>query len=355
MAKKQKENEVFFNLFNAEDDSVENENSEETQQNGSEEFISIAHIENESVADAVENTDTDEPVQTTIFDLIDETVELKEYTLDGEESSNNLVVEPVKREDDFNESEMVSMLETNPLVDEQEPPEVFVDDIADQTDIFNNLPSYKEIKKSATDQFETPYLYNGKNSDHVRYRLSLPSKRNAKFNRIKKIMFGWLITIVAAVLVAVILRAFVFVIATVDGPSMMPTLDHNEKLLVTKFTYTFSDIERGDVVICRYDKNGYNDVYVKRVIGLGGEHVRLTNGTVFIDDVPLSEDYILEPMICEDADFYVPEGSVFVMGDNRNNSADSRKIGPIKEEQIIGKVQLRISPLNKFGSLEDKK
>ncbi len=350
MSKKPNENDVFFNLFNAEEEPKE---ASDITENSTEEFVSIVQIE---------ETAPSEPVQTTMFEyenFFTPDVELKEYTLDGEEKAvseeNNFFVEPVKSADDFDESEMVSMLETNPLVDEQEQPEVVIEPINDGADIFDNLLTYKKIKKTTPNKFETPYLFSGKNDDHVRYRLYLPSKRNPKLNRIKRTMLGWTITVLAAIIIALLLRTFVFVIATVDGPSMLPTLNTNEKLFVTKYTYTFSDIERGDIVICRYDKNGYNDVYVKRVIGLGGEEICIEDGVVFINGEALEESYILSPMDNDMPTQVIPYGSVFVMGDNRNVSADSRSVGPIKEDAVIGKVQFRISPFSKLGSVEAKK
>lgn len=167
-------------------------------------------------------------------------------------------------------------------------------------------------------------------------------------------MISWILTVLCAIIIAVLLRSYVFVIATVDGPSMNPTLEHNEKLFVTKYSYKLSDIKRGDIVICRYGTEAYPLIYVKRVIGLGGEIVSIVDGEVFVNGQAIEENYILDAPIHDMDPVYVPEGYVFVMGDNRNNSADSRKssIGPLKEELIIGKVRFRVMPLNKFGALE---
>ena len=167
-------------------------------------------------------------------------------------------------------------------------------------------------------------------------------------------MISWILTVLCAIIIAILLRTYVFVIATVDGPSMNPTLSHNEKLFVTKYSYKVSDIQRGDIVICRYGTEAYPLIYVKRVIGLGGEIVSIVDGEVLINGQAIEENYILDAPIMDMEPVYVPEGSVFVMGDNRNNSADSRKpsIGPLKEELLIGKVRFRVMPLNKFGSLE---
>ncbi len=251
-----------------------------------------------------------------------------------------------------NEEQLVSMLETNPLDEKQ----TFIPNENETNDVLNNLSTYEKIKAMDTSEtFELPYVYHGKKGDRIRYRLSLPSKNNPKQNRFKKSVMSWIITVLVALLLAIFLRTFVFVIATVDGPSMLPTLENNEKLLVTKYTYAFSDIQRGDVIICKYGTEIYPDIYVKRVIGLSGDMVSINNGVVYINGEELKEDYTLEPIRLDMDPVYVPEGCVFVMGDNRNNSADSRKVGPLSKDLIIGKVRFIISPISKIGSLEDKK
>lgn len=409
MAKKVKNS--YFNLFNTESDYEEQNisNDEEVAQQPN--FLSIVQL-------GVDENDG--PTQTTMFEndsfnqlfntsteysqqlneevateLVVEPVAVEEPDNEDEEIANPTVIEesPATEEvvcveeqetsiekndsepvvqssiepahdnsdeiEDKNQSEedkIVLMLETNPLDEEYTPAQIEYTDASD--DIFNNLRTYDEIKKEKNfEDFETPYLFRGKTSERIRYRLHVPSKKKPKQNRIRKNFMSWFTTIISAVLIAVLLRSFVFVIATVDGDSMLPTLEHNEKLFVTKYTYKFSDIQRGDVVICKYDSPAYSNIYVKRVIGLGGEIISIVDGKVLINNVEVLEDYVLAPCILDMDPVYIPQGYVFVMGDNRNNSADSRKqtIGPLKEELIVGKVQFIISPLSKFGALEDKK
>lgn len=402
MSKKRKESEVYFNLFNVEN-LLSDENSdtqENTEQESSENFVSIA-----SMNDSFTSNSSDEiehaPAQTTMFEyrnFFEPEEDLKEYTLEGKEVSQEKVespiieeykedaktpvveenneeveapiieedtedtepiqeffIEEISQSNTFEESEMVSMLENNPLDDQQTPPELFTEH--NDSSILNDLSTFKEIKNKTPEEFETPYLYQGLKGDRVRYRLFLPSKRNAKLNRLKKNMFSWIITIISAILIAIILRSYVFVIATVNGPSMSPTLSDNEKLFVTKYTYKFSEFQRGDIVICKYDSPAYPDVYVKRVVALSGDTVSIVNGKLIVNDEIVEEDYILEPMAFDMDTVRVENGYVFVMGDNRNNSADSRKptIGAIKEDLVIGKVQFRVFPLNKIGPLEEKK
>ncbi len=272
-------------------------------------------------------------------------------TDDSDNSSNEFFVDPIasNAENDIQESEE----QTNNISSENVQNISEIDINEDIT-----IPSYDEIKsKSTQDSFEAPYTYHGKNGDRIRYRLVVPTENKPKRNRFRRSAMSWFLTILVAFILAMLLRTFVFVIATVDGPSMLPTLENNEKLFVTKFTYTFSEIERGDVVICKYGTEIYPDNYVKRVIGLGGEMISIKDGFVYINGTKLEEDYILEPMLSDMEPVYIPEDCVFVMGDNRNNSADSRKdiVGPIKKDLIIGKAQFIIAPFDKIGSLEAKK
>ncbi len=222
--------------------------------------------------------------------------------------------------------------------------------------IAHRLVAYSEIKnKSELPEFETPYLYKGKKGEHIRYRLSLPTDKNPKKERMKRSIISLGITVITALILAFLLRSFVFVLATVDGPSMEPTLQNNEKILVTRYSYYFHEIERGDVIVCRFDNENYPDYYVKRVVALGGETVKIENGIVYVNDVPLEENYIKEPPRNDMEEVLVPVGYVFVMGDNRNNSTDSRKsyIGPIAQELVIGKARCILFPLSNFGSIEE--
>lgn len=256
------------------------------------------------------------------------------------------------------EEMLVSALETNSL-DESYVPEKneFSEESAN---IFENILEYNAIKnQSHMDSFETPYVYHGKTGDKVRYRLSLPSDNDPKHNRLKKNITDWVITIALALILAFIIRMFLF-FATVDGPSMQPTLTDNDRLLVTTYTYHFQDIKRGDIVICKYNDPAYPDRYVKRVIGLPGETISIIDGVVYINDEALEENYTIKSLPGLDHyhnmdAYYIPEGHVFVMGDNRNNSADSRMItnGAISTDLIIGKAQIRIFPFNNMGSLEE--
>ena len=264
---------------------------------------------------------------------------------------------PVFRNDDATEK-MVSILEddvSSEIVDDEPlniPPQSRKEK---ECRDLSGLKNFRDIKKmSVMEKFETPYVYSSKNEERVRYRLSLPSDKNPRKTRRTRDIISMVITLVAAFLIAMFLRSFVFVFATVDGPSMLPTLETGEKIFVTRYTYYFQEIERGDIVVCDFPSDSYPDHYVKRVIGLGGEKVSIKNGVVYINGEALSEDYILSPPINDMEETVVPEGCVFVMGDNRNNSTDSRKsyIGPINKKLIIGKARCILFPFSKFGTLE---
>lgn len=169
-------------------------------------------------------------------------------------------------------------------------------------------------------------------------------------------ILDWLICIVVAVAIALVIRNYVFTLVNVSGHSMDPTLNDKDVLYVNRFMY---EPEVGDIIVFK-PKNSPETPYVKRVIALEGQVVEFDydTGSVIVDGEVYDEDYILEPI---DAlhfgnmtyPFTVPEDHVFAMGDNRNNSSDSRltSVGAVSEDSIIGKAIFRIFPLGQFGSL----
>ena len=137
----------------------------------------------------------------------------------------------------------------------------------------------------------------------------------------------------------------------VDGPSMEPSYQHNNRVVVSKVSYWFGDIERGDVIVFPAPPNPDED-YIKRVIGLPGDMIKVTNGTVFVNEIPIEEPYISSPPISNLRETRVPDDMVFVMGDNRNVSSDSRSWGPLEIEEIIGKAVFVYWPLDKIRVVE---
>lgn len=159
--------------------------------------------------------------------------------------------------------------------------------------------------------------------------------------------------VVSAILTVGIIFTFLFKISTVSGESMENTLYNGDKLIISAVT---QDVEYGDVVVVS-QPNGYEKVLIKRVIAVGGQTVWFNEDTnkVVVDGKELDEPYIKEEMeflLSMTKLYRVPEGKIFVMGDNRNDSADSRSelIGMIDERYVVGKVIYRIGDKNLFNS-----
>ncbi len=163
--------------------------------------------------------------------------------------------------------------------------------------------------------------------------------------------WGWVISIALAVVAALLIRSYVFEIILVDGESMYPTLYTNERVAIEKVTRYGGMPERGDIIIVEYP--GMTGTYVKRAIGLPGETVEVKDSTVYINGQPLAEDYVNREAYADMEAMVVPEDHVFVMGDNRAHSLDSRTgyIGPIAHDAIIGHALFVIWPLNNIHGI----
>ncbi|NCB29913.1 MAG: signal peptidase I [Clostridia bacterium] len=194
----------------------------------------------------------------------------------------------------------------------------------------------------------------GKIDAKLRNRLLAASeelhKEDEAFKRASNLdFFLWLAVFVA---LALAVRMFVFEPVVVDGDSMYPTLLHREQMFVEKVSYLIKPPRRGDIIICRYPY--YRENCVKRVVGLAGETVSVSDGVVYINGKALQESAYWSDVIWMDTEpITVPEKSVFVMGDNRNHSTDSRDatVGPIPYCQVIGKVHSVIWPLADIRSV----
>lgn len=177
---------------------------------------------------------------------------------------------------------------------------------------------------------------------------------------VKSDLFFWLQALVMALVVLILLFTFVGRIITVDGSSMLPTLHNKDVLLLRSIAYT---PEQGDIIVLTKDFSGYtNQPIVKRVIAVGGQTIRIDyeESKVYVDDVALDEPYTNDPIMFRPGgklnidEITVPEGHVFVMGDNRNDSADSRheELGAIDNRYILGKAVMILLPFQNFGSLD---
>ncbi len=159
-------------------------------------------------------------------------------------------------------------------------------------------------------------------------------------------LVAWFKTLASAAVYATLIVTFLFQVARVEGLSMAPTLADQDRLIVNKFAYRLGSPRRGDIVMLYYPLNP-DKSFVKRVIAEEGDTVRIVDGQVFVNDVPMQDDFVLPEYQSHD-DFgptVIPEGSYFVMGDHRNNSSDSRHWGFVPKKYIIGKVQLRWWPI----------
>jgi len=211
------------------------------------------------------------------------------------------------------------------------------------------------------------------------------SKKMIHINDTLKEVLEWTYCIVIAIILALLIRYFVGTPTVVKHTSMFPTLEQNQRLVLNRLFRTFNQTpKRGDIITFEapskstsneqkaiYDKelNGWFDKftyyvlevnkvsYIKRVIGLPGEHITISDGKVYINGEQLEETYLQDNVITEAknpylTDFTVPEGYIFAMGDNRMYSSDCREFGCIPIDKIESKVWIRFWPLNLFGKVD---
>lgn len=166
-------------------------------------------------------------------------------------------------------------------------------------------------------------------------------------NKILKELRDYALLIIIAIALAFLMNRFVYANAEVPTGSMMPAVIPDDRLIVNRLSYLFAEPQRGDIVMFKFPDNESED-YLKRVIGLPGETINIVDGLVYINDseVPLSEPYINDPPEGDYGPFYVPEGCYFMLGDNRDTSADSRFWNNkyVKKEKIVGKAIFRYYP-----------
>jgi signal peptidase I len=181
-----------------------------------------------------------------------------------------------------------------------------------------------------------------------------PTPPKSGMSKRNKSILEWVLVLGVALGVALVLRAFVVQTFYIPSPSMVPTLQVDDRVIVNKLSYRLHPVHRKDLVVFTtpptVDKK-FKDL-VKRVIGLPGDRIEGRDGKVYINGQPLNEPYLADGTITRDfGPFAVPAGQYYVMGDNRGNSEDSRVFGPIPKSTIVGRAFLRIWPLNRFGFL----
>jgi signal peptidase I len=186
-----------------------------------------------------------------------------------------------------------------------------------------------------------------------------PDEQASKSKRRLRSAIEWVFVIGGALVVALVIRTFLLQAFWIPTASMEETLQEGDRVLVNKLSYDLHDVNRGDIIVFERPPNGSDghpedDIkdLIKRVVALPGETIEARDGVVYIDGRLLDEPYLADDMPTNELPpTEVPEGHVFVMGDNRTNSSDSRVFGPIDEDLIVGRAWLRIWPLGDFGGL----
>lgn len=168
----------------------------------------------------------------------------------------------------------------------------------------------------------------------------------------------WLISIIVAVALAFCIRTFIFEPYMVQGSSMYPTLVNNERLIVDKLSYFITDPKKGEIIVFRYPKDQSRD-FIKRVIAVGGDTIEMRDGKVFVNGVMLEENYIYkdDPKGSNMSNYkktVVPEDHIFVLGDNRNNSEDSRfaDVDFVPLDLVKGRALFAFWPLDQIRMIE---
>src|SRR5215469_4258759 len=162
----------------------------------------------------------------------------------------------------------------------------------------------------------------------------------------------WVRDILISLAVSAFFIIFLYQPVKVEGTSMMPTLEDQERVFINKFVYRLEPIQRGDVIVFRYPRDTSKS-YIKRVVGVPGDRVKIEGGIVYVNGQQIAEDYV--PAMYEDVRSYsetvVPPHSYFVLGDHRNLSNDSRDFGPADVSYIYGKAVFGYWPFTKLGKL----
>jgi len=180
----------------------------------------------------------------------------------------------------------------------------------------------------------------------IEARRPAPTPASDTLAQLKEELVAWVKTLMSAGVYAVLIVTFLFQVARVEGQSMAPTLEDQDRLIVNKLVYRIGEPRRGDIVMLYYPLNPEKS-FVKRVIAEEGDTVRIVDGRVYVNDIPLKDDYVASEYRSHDdwGPQVIPEGYDFVMGDHRNNSSDSRHWGMVPKKYIIGKVQIRWWPV----------
>lgn len=205
-------------------------------------------------------------------------------------------------------------------------------------------------------------MYPATDSENESQAARFLQSRGQSINVMKEI-WSWVKAIVIALIVVALVRQFVFSNYIVKGESMMPTLQDGNRLIVSKVGYTFGKPHRFDIIVFHATKT---DDYVKRIIGLPGDTIAYRNDQLYVNGKPVSEPYLKQykeelPKGTDLTNNFslksltgkvrVPKGKLWVMGDNRQNSEDSRYFGFVDEKEVVGRVAFRYWPMDEWGTV----
>ena len=168
-------------------------------------------------------------------------------------------------------------------------------------------------------------------------------------NKIAKEILEWALTIIIPVVAALLIHQYLFTFARVDGTSMLDTLHENNIMGVSRLHYRLNEPQRGEIITCNYPEDG-NKLFVKRIIGLPGETIEIREGTVYIDGEPIAETYLTRVDDQSMDPITLAKDEIFVMGDNRPVSRDSRAVGPLTLDEIYGRVLFVAFSFNEIRS-----
>jgi signal peptidase I len=160
----------------------------------------------------------------------------------------------------------------------------------------------------------------------------------------------WLRDLIISLAISAFIIIFLYQPVKVEGTSMMPSLEDQERIFVNKFVYRLEPIERGDIVVFRYPRDPSKS-YIKRVIGMAGDRVRIDGGTVYVNGQALDESYVPPEYVDTRSypEIVVPQHCYYVLGDHRSMSQDSREFGPVNQSYIYGKAVFGYWPMEKLG------
>jgi len=170
--------------------------------------------------------------------------------------------------------------------------------------------------------------------------------------RMRSLLRSWARDLVISLAISGFIILFLYQPVKVEGTSMLPGLQDQERIFINKFVYRFESVARGDVVVFRYPRDPAKS-YIKRVVGVPGDHIRIERGRVYVNGRRLTEDYVPRDFVDPHSypETVVPDHAYFVLGDHRSMSNDSREFGPVDESCIYGKAVFVYWPVDKLGVL----